>query len=76
VKTSLPVQGLRRDGAKTLPMCFDLVASIRSARGPMINDLWYKNAVIYCLSVGTYMDSNGHGVEDLPARRRHPALKR
>jgi maltose alpha-D-glucosyltransferase / alpha-amylase len=42
----------------------------------MINDLWYKNAVIYCLSVGTYMDSNGHGVEDLPARRRHPALKR
>jgi maltose alpha-D-glucosyltransferase/alpha-amylase len=27
----------------------------------MINDLWYKNAVIYCLSVGTYMDSNGDG---------------
>jgi hypothetical protein len=25
----------------------------------MINDLWYKNAVIYCLSVGTYMDANG-----------------
>jgi hypothetical protein len=36
VKTSLPVQGLGRDGAKTLPMRFDLVASIRSARGPMI----------------------------------------
>src|SRR5262249_41211666 len=31
---------------------------------PMINDLWYKNAVIYCLSVGTYMDSNGNGVGD------------
>src|SRR3569833_2096055 len=30
----------------------------------MINDLWYKNAVIYCLSVGTYMDSNGDGVGD------------
>ena len=28
----------------------------------MINDLWYKNAVIYCLSVGTYMDaSDGTG---------------
>ena len=27
----------------------------------MINDLWYKNAVIYCLSVGTYMDANGDG---------------
>jgi hypothetical protein len=66
VKTSLPVQGLRRDGAKTLPMRFDLVAS---ARGPMINDLWYKNAVIYCLSVGTYMDSNGHGVEDFKRSR-------
>ncbi len=30
----------------------------------MINDLWYKNAIIYCLSVGTYMDSNGDGVGD------------
>jgi len=30
----------------------------------MINDLWYKNAVIYCLSVGTFMDANGDGVGD------------
>jgi hypothetical protein len=30
----------------------------------MINDLWYKNAVIYCLSVGTYMDANGDGTGD------------
>jgi maltose alpha-D-glucosyltransferase/alpha-amylase len=30
----------------------------------MINDLWYKNAVVYCLSVGTYMDANGDGVGD------------
>jgi maltose alpha-D-glucosyltransferase / alpha-amylase len=30
----------------------------------MINDLWYKNAVVYCLSVATYMDSNGDGVGD------------
>ena len=28
----------------------------------MINDLWYKNAVFYCLSVATYMDANGDGV--------------
>src|SRR6185295_8607813 len=28
---------------------------------PTINDLWYKNAVIYCLSVGTFMDANGDG---------------
>ena len=30
----------------------------------MISDLWYKNAVIYCLSVATYMDANGDGVGD------------
>src|SRR4029079_18352702 len=30
----------------------------------MINDLWYKKAVIYCLSVGTYMDANGDGIGD------------
>lgn len=30
----------------------------------MINDLWYKNAVIYCLSVATFMDANGDGIGD------------
>ncbi len=30
----------------------------------MINDLWYKNAVIYCLSVSSYMDANGDGIGD------------
>src|SRR5215475_10079061 len=30
----------------------------------MISDLWYKNAIIYCLSVGTYMDANGDGIGD------------
>ena len=30
----------------------------------MIKDLWYKNAVFYCLSVGTYMDANGDGIGD------------
>lgn len=30
----------------------------------MIDDLWYKNAIIYCLSVGTYMDADGDGVGD------------
>jgi maltose alpha-D-glucosyltransferase/alpha-amylase len=36
----------------------------------MINDLWYKNAVIYCLSVGTYMDANGDGVGDFSGLMR------
>jgi maltose alpha-D-glucosyltransferase/alpha-amylase len=30
----------------------------------VIKDLWYKNAVIYCLNVGTFMDSNADGVGD------------
>jgi maltose alpha-D-glucosyltransferase/alpha-amylase len=30
----------------------------------VINDLWYKNAIIYCLSVGSYMDANGDGIGD------------
>jgi maltose alpha-D-glucosyltransferase / alpha-amylase len=30
----------------------------------MIDDLWYKNAVFYCLSVGTYMDADGDGIGD------------
>ncbi len=30
----------------------------------MINDLWYKNAIIYSLSVGTYLDSDGDGIGD------------
>ena len=36
----------------------------------MINDLWYKNAVIYCLSVGTFMDANGDGIGDLSGLMR------
>jgi maltose alpha-D-glucosyltransferase/alpha-amylase len=32
--------------------------------GRVIKDLWYKNAIIYCLNVGTFMDSNGDGVGD------------
>jgi maltose alpha-D-glucosyltransferase/alpha-amylase len=30
----------------------------------MINDLWYKNAIVYCLSVGTFMDADGDGIGD------------
>src|SRR4051812_29120675 len=26
---------------------------------PVIDDLWYKNAVLYCLDVEKYVDSNG-----------------
>ncbi|GJD57033.1 alpha-amylase family protein [Methylobacterium dankookense] len=36
----------------------------------MITDLWYKNAVIYCLSVRTFMDANGDGIGDFAGLER------
>jgi maltose alpha-D-glucosyltransferase/alpha-amylase len=36
----------------------------------MINDLWYKNAIIYCLSVATFMDADGDGVGDFKGLMR------
>jgi len=36
----------------------------------MISDLWYKNAVIYCLSVATFMDANGDGIGDFQGLMR------
>ena len=30
----------------------------------MIDDLWYKKAIIYCLSVEKYLDGNGDGIGD------------
>jgi maltose alpha-D-glucosyltransferase/alpha-amylase len=36
----------------------------------LIKDLWYKNAVIYCLSVASYMDANGDGVGDFEGLMR------
>src|SRR3954447_14995017 len=42
----------------------------RNARRPMINDLWYKNAIVYCLSVDSYMDANGDGCGDFEGLTR------
>ena len=36
----------------------------------MIKDLWYKNAVIYCLSVATYLDATGDGIGDFQGLMR------
>ena len=35
-----------------------------------IEDLWYKNAIIYCLPVAKYMDSDGDGVGDFEGLSR------
>jgi maltose alpha-D-glucosyltransferase / alpha-amylase len=36
----------------------------------VINDLWYKNAIIYCVSVATFMDTNGDGIGDFQGLTR------
>jgi maltose alpha-D-glucosyltransferase / alpha-amylase len=36
----------------------------------MLDDIWYKNAIIYCLDVETYVDSNGDGVGDFEGLTR------
>ena len=35
-----------------------------------IDDLWYKNAIIYCLDVEKYLDANGDGVGDFAGLTR------
>src|ERR1051326_1563327 len=36
----------------------------RKGYGSTLLDLWYKNAVLYCLDVGTFADGNGDGIGD------------
>ena len=39
-------------------------------KASVIRDLWYKNAVFYCLSVGTFMDADGDGIGDFAGLER------
>ena len=36
----------------------------------VIDDLWYKNAIIYCLDVEKYIDGNGDGIGDFDGLTR------
>ena len=36
----------------------------------MIDDLWYKNAIIYCLNIEKYIDGNGDGIGDFAGLTR------
>ena len=36
----------------------------------MIEDLWYKNAVVYCIDVGQFMDTDRNGVGDFDGLTR------
>ncbi len=31
----------------------------------LTSDLWWKNAIIYCVDVDSFLDTNGDGVGDL-----------
>ncbi len=42
----------------------------KAFRIKMINDLWYKNAIIYCLGVSTFSDSDGDGIGDFKGLMR------
>src|SRR3954447_15455506 len=44
--------------------------AVRRGLPQMIDDLWYKNGIFYCLSVGTYMDSDGDGIGDFKGLMR------
>src|SRR6267154_1056617 len=55
---------------KTPPVRFSGGSFRPSGEQRMINDLWYKNAIIYCLSVGSYMDANGDGIGDFTGLMR------
>src|SRR5688572_11297966 len=40
-----------------------MVAS-REGGGMEVQDLWYKDAIVYCLDVGTFQDGDGDGYGD------------
>ena len=61
VKRRAPARALVSNGA---------TSGTATGAAPAINDLWYKNAVIYCLSVGAFMDANGDGIGDFEGLMR------
>jgi 1,4-alpha-glucan branching enzyme len=62
--TEPPAHHRRSTGCETHPACAP--PSYRVS----ISDLWYKDAIVYSLSVGTFMDSNGDGYGDFPGLMR------
>ena len=46
------------------------------SRRKATSDLWWKNAVVYCLDVETFQDSDGDGCGDLPRAHRPHRLPR
>jgi maltose alpha-D-glucosyltransferase / alpha-amylase len=53
-----------------LSKCYSGRAGRRHSEVQVIDELWYKNAIIYSLDVGTFLDTNGDGVGDLEGVNR------
>src|SRR5262245_41217121 len=51
-------------------LCCLLALELLRIPSVSIDDLWYKNAVIYCLDVEKYQDANGDGVGDFEGLMR------
>ena len=62
--------GVRNELLKLFLQSFFNVFPSHILNKTMIDDLWYKNAVIYSLNVGTFMDSNGDGIGDFEGLSR------
>src|SRR4051812_39633866 len=54
-----PTRWPRPDPAPSASACYGAVMRLTNT-----SDLWWKNAVIYCLDVETYQDGNGDGHGD------------
>src|SRR5690606_37791166 len=59
--------GLTRGGS-----CLNRAPPAGAAKGHRmgLHDQWYTNAIIYCLDVETFADSNGDGIGDFPGLTR------
>ncbi len=42
----------------------------------MLNELWYRNSIIYSLDVETFMDANHDGIGDFEGLSLSPRLSR
>ena len=51
-------------------------SELRHERSQATSDLWWKNAVVYCLDVETFCDCDGDGCGDLPRADRAHRLPR
>lgn len=65
--------GFRISSSRVMELSFHFglaVSNLILRNSRVINDLWYKNAIVYCLSVETFMDTNGDGIGDFQGLQR------